>query len=667
MLSALILSHSLASGLEHIVVHGRKSENMGAAISVSQGSISQGEIEQRPILRAGEILEFVPGMVVTQHSGSGKANQYFLRGFNLDHGTDFRTTVDNMPNNMRTHGHGQGYTDLSFITPEFIGRVDYQKGPYHAENGDFSTAGSVKFRVVDGLKKPLLQLEAGQDSYFRSVMAQNIAIEDNNLLLGWEHQSYDGPWTDISEDSNKNNLLAKYSGFYQQSYFSVTFMGYDNKWHSADQIPQRAIDQGLVDRLGSLDTDPGGEASRYSLSASLHSGDWSLDAYIISSELDLFSNFTYFLDDPVNGDEFQQLDDRTIYGGQLSREFVTEVGGNKIYHNAGVQARFDDIEKVGLYKTANRQRLSTVREDSVDEYSLALFWTAEMDLADNLSANIGARYDYLNVDVDSDKAANSGSDDDAITSLSAGLQYDFDQQWTGYFNLGQSFHSNDARGATITIDPVSLEPATPVDLLVRGNGAEAGIRFFDVGRLNMSLGVWALELDSELLFVGDAGNTEAGRASRRMGVEFTSYYWIDEHFSADIELAWTRARFRDNVEGEGRRIDGSLPFVASVGLVWSPEENWRTSLRLRHFGKRTLDSFNQQQSDTFTVVNSSVTYQMDSWQAELQLLNLFDSKDHDIDYFYASRLAGEPAEGVEDNHFHPIEPRTLRFKLKYFF
>ncbi|WDE09073.1 TonB-dependent receptor [Thalassomonas viridans] len=652
---------------ENIIVYGRQMDQFGETISISQGSISQGEIEQRPVLRSGEILEFVPGMVVTQHSGSGKANQYFLRGFNLDHGTDFKTTIDNMPVNMRTHGHGQGYTDLSFITPEFVQRIDYQKGPYHAEDGDFSTAGSANFVVADVFNKSLIQLEAGEDNYFRSVFAHNIRLGDNNLLLGWEHHKYHGPWTDINEDAGKDNLLIKYAGKNNQARYSVTFMGYDNEWNAADQIPDRAVKQGLIDALGSLDTGTGGEVSRYSLSFQYDNGDWMLDGYTITSKLDLFSNFTYFLDDPVNGDQFQQVDDRKIYGGQLGRRFDTAQGNNHIHHNVGVQVRYDDIDTVGLYKTVNRQQIATTRQDSVEEYSISLFWEGEMDLTNALSVNLGARYDFLDVDVDSNVQVNSGTDNDGLFSLKGGLQYLVDNSWMGYFNIGQSFHSNDARGATITVDPNNGEAADPVDLMVRGEGAELGLRFIDTGRMNLSFGLWILELDSELLFVGDAGNTEAGRASRRKGVEFTGYYWFDDAFSADLELAWSRARFTQDAIGEGDRVEGALPFVASLGLTWSPNQHWRTSFRLRHFGKRTLDSFDQMKSGTFTVANASVTYSVGKWQADIEVLNLFDSKDHDIDYFYESRLADEPAEGIEDNHYHPIEPRTMRFQLRYTF
>jgi len=658
---------SVNGPLEVTITKGRQYELVGEAISASEGVIGSHDIEQRPVLRAGEILEFVPGMVVTQHSGSGKANQYFLRGFNLDHGTDFRTTVDNMPVNMRSHGHGQGYTDLSFIVPEFIDTITYQKGPYRASDGDFSTAGSARFRLMSYVDRPWVKLEAGQDSYYRAVMAGTQSLQDQQLTLGLELQRYDGPWTDIEEDVDKINAFARLAGSQGSGDYTVTLMAYDNRWNSADQIPERAVAANIIDRLGSLDDTVGGDSSRYSLSYRWQGEQTTVDAYVIQSELDLFSNFTYFLDDPVNGDQFEQVDERVIYGANLSHDFSTRLGDRRLYQEVGLQLRFDDIDDVALHRTQARQRLSTVRQDQVEEYSTSLYWDASLALTPKLTSFLGVRYDYLAADVVSDNPANSGEADDAISSIKGGLSYLLDSRTELYLNAGQSFHSNDARGATISVDPNDGTPVAPVDLLVRGEGGEVGIRYQDLNNLSLSLAVWLLELDSELLIVGDAGTTEPSRASRRTGIELTAYYWLTNLFSADLELAWTRSRFTEDAPGEGNYIDGSLPFVASTGVAYRFAPAWSLSARIRHFGERTLDSFNTQKSDDFTVTNAGLSYEMNDWKFGVDVLNVFDSTDHDIDYFYTSRLAGEPAGGVDDIHFHPIEPRTIRVKARYTF
>ncbi|WP_286235388.1 TonB-dependent receptor [Thalassotalea sediminis] len=655
------------SGLEHFVVFGKRANLVGETMSASEGLVGYGDIAQRPILRSGEILEFVPGMVVTQHSGSGKANQYFLRGFNLDHGTDFSTYVDGMPVNMRTHGHGQGYADLNFITPEFVESIHYQKGPYQSAQGDFSTAGSAYFALMSDFINPFAKLEVGQDGYRRGVVGQNIKTQNGNIAVGAEWQQYDGPWTNINEDVNKKNVMLRYQQKLLDGVFNLTFLGYENSWNAADQIPSRAVNKNLIDELGSIDKTVGGDSDRFSLSANWRNDDWAISAYAIASSLNLYSNFTYFLEDPVNGDQFEQVDDRKVFGANLVKLFNQQYGNSHIHHSLGIDFRVDDIAEVGLYKTRARKRLSNVRSDAVDQYSISAFYQVNADINDNLSVNAGVRHDYMNVDVNSQLMSNSGEDSDSITNFKAGLSYQFNETWQAYANWGQSFHSNDARGATITVDPLSGDAAEKVDLLVQGQGAEFGIRVADYENYNASFSLWWLENDSELVFVGDAGNTEPSRASKRYGAEFTTLYWLTPQIVADLELAWTRSRFTENEANEGNYIEGSLPFVASFGINWHINDNINTGLRLRHFGKRTLDSFKDTQSNTFSVVNAKAQYLLEDWKFSLSVLNLLDSTDHDIDYLYESRLSGESASGEEDIHYHPIEPRTFRVSVTYLF
>lgn len=665
--SSALTADPLSSHMfEQIIIHGRQMDLLGQSSSASEGVIGNAEIADRPLSRVGEVLEFVPGMVVTQHSGSGKANQYFLRGFNLDHGTDFSTSVDGMPVNMRTHGHGQGYSDLNFIIPELIQQLDYKKGAYYADVGDFSAAGSARF-LLQNRTTDSIELALGQDDFQRIMAKGSTKLGRGNLLVGAELQGYDGPWTDINEHVEKRNFVGRYSQPLGAGQFAFTVMAYDNSWQSADQIPQRAIEQRIIDRLGSLDTTVGGESSRYSVSASWLSDAWQLSAYAINADMALWSNFTYFLTDPENGDQFEQVDERWIYGGELSRHWHQRWGELAVEHKVGVQWRADDIGKVGLFNTVARQRLSTVRQDQVDEQSVGIYSQTDVQLNADWSAHLGLRYDYFDVDVASDRLENSGDAADGMLSVKGGLSYQFLPNWQAYASAGQAFHSNDARGATTRIDPISNDEVTPVDLLVRSNGAELGLRFFDYSMLNASVALWYLDMDSELVYVGDAGTNEASRASERYGIELAAYYWLNSNWNLDVELALTRSRFTGQAVDEGNYIDGALPVVASMGLIYKADSPWQLSVRLRYFGKRTLNSFNSERSDASTVVNAGYQYQWQNWQFGVDLLNALNSKDHDIDYFYASRLPGEAAEGVEDRHFHPLEPRTLRATLRYTF
>lgn len=654
--------------LETVQVLGHRLNQLGKKLSAAEGTVGSADIANRPVLRTGEILEFVPGMVVTQHSGSGKANQYFLRGFNLDHGTDFNTSIDGMPINMRTHGHGQGYTDLNFIISDLVGSIDYRKGAYYAEVGDFSGAGAAAFSLKNSLGENIISATLGENNYGRLYSAGEIQLNSGLLLLGFEGQVSDGPWTDIEEDVEKTNFNARYVKPLADGTFSLTAMAYDNSWNSPDQIPARAVTQGIIDDFGSINTTNGGDSSRYSLSGNWRTGNWNANAYAINSDLQLIADFTYFLDDPINGDQYRQVDDRTIFGGAASHHWDSELFNTSVTYTIGGEFRYDDIANVGLYKTKAREWLSTVREDSVAETSGGLFGQTSFEISDAFNTYLGLRYDYFQVDVDSNVAANSGTADKGRPSLKAGATYLFTENLEGFFNAGQGFHSNDARGATIKVDPVTLEPAESVDLIVPSIGTEIGLKVFDAQRFNISTSLWYLESDSELIFIGDAGHNEASRASKRIGAEIASYFWFDNKWSLDLELAWTRARFAENTEEEGKYVDGSVPFVASTGINYGGQgEGLHSSLRYRYFGARVLESFNEIRADSTSTVNFGIGYKWDSVNIELELLNLLDTSAHDIDYYYASRLAGEPEEGVEDLHYHPAEPRTLRAKLEYSF
>lgn len=665
LLISAATAFSAQSTEDKITVYGHRTGLIGDSISASSGIIGQGEIENRPMLRSAEMLELIPGMAVTQHSGSGKANQYFIRGFNLDHGTDFATNIDGMPINMRTHGHGQGYTDLNFIIPETISTISYQKGSYSAQQGDFSTAGSADFYLTDSLDHKELSLSVGEDNYIRTVGVGNIDLSQGRIIAAAEFHKYDGPWQDVNEEVNKKNGLLRFIRNTLDGDLSITAMVYDNSWNSADQIPQRAVSQNLISELGSIDTTVGGTSSRSSLSANWQGRNLKASAYVIDYELSLFSNFSYFLNDPVNGDQFQQADERVISGGEISYQFNTQGAFIPAQHTTGLELRHDDISKVGLYNTKAQEYLSTVREDSVTETSYSAFWESQLQITPKLNATIGARYDYFEADVQSDLSVNSGTADDDLLGFNASFTYTFSDNLAAYGNWGQSFHSNDVRGTTITQDPVTLDAAEKVDLLVKGEGSEIGFRYFDQQRFNISAALWWLTLDSELLFVGDAGNTEPSDASKRYGFELSAYYWINNTVNFDLEASFTHSRL--DVTGDNNYIEGAVPVVASSGVNWMISDQWQSSLRVRHIGARTLTDDNSEKSDPLTVVNGLVSYQQPHWKVSLELLNIFDSNDHDIDYYYESRLPGEAEEGVVDNHFHPIEPRTVRLSVNFLF
>ena len=633
--------------------------------SSSERNISGARINDIPVTRPGEVLESVPGLIITQHSGEGKANQYFLRGVNLDHGTDLAISVDGMPVNMRTHGHGQGYADLSFLIPELVSWMQVRKGPYFASEGDFSSVGSVHINYIDRIDRNLWQASLGSFGYGRALAIVSEKVGEGQVLAAGEATFYNGPW-DVADRMRKANGVVRYSQGTAENGFSVTGMGYINRWNSTDQIAERAVTGGLINRFGSLDSSDGGNSHRFSLSGRWSSSDVNgatrVNAYVINQSMNLFSNFTYFQNDPVNGDQFKQFDQRTLVGGNASHTFKSTVWGRSMETEIGVQTRYDNIS-LGLENTLLRSTLSVVRHDDVKQASAALYVENRFRWTDWFRTSIGLRGDAYHVNVNSNLGVNSGSASDALVSPKFGMVFGPWAKTELFFNIGQGFHSNDARGATITLDPVSGAPVPRVPLLVRSNGAEVGIRSQFIDGLDTSVTFWGLEFDSEILFVGDAGTTEPSRPSRRYGVEIVNHYKFNSWLSFDVDVAWSHARFTD-FDPAGSYVPGAPTFVASASFtVGDEKKGWFGGMRLRYFGVRPLIEDNSAKANATAVVNARVGYAFDNgMKFHIDALNLFNAKANQIDYFYESQLPGEPAP-VADRHFKPIEPFALRATL----
>lgn len=682
--------------LPSVVVIGKAENLLGQARAASQGQANAADILQRPYLRRGEILEVVPGMVTTQHAGGGKATQFFVRGFNLDHGTDFATSVEKMPLNMRSHAHGQGYTDLNGLIPELVERVDYVKGTYTARNGDFSTAGSADFKLWDVLPHNFASFEIGENDYYRALVAGTISWgqetpapagapgknpssksslvapstpPDQHLTYAVEYNYYDGPW-DQPERFNRLNGFLRYFAGDEDTHFSLTAMGYHGEWDSSDQVARRALTQGRIGRFGTLDDTTGGESQRYSLQL-----DWQhsendvtthLAAYGFYYDLDLFSNFTYFLDNPLRGDQFEQQDGRWVYGGELTRQWSNRrIFGHEAGYTVGLQTRHDLVDGIGLYKTSRRERLETVRVDDINQASVGVFGEATVQWTPWFRTVTGLRADAFYFDVTSDAPSNSGSDWDGIVSPKISAVFGPWAESEVYVNFGTGFHSNDARGVNNSRDPLTADPLDPVDPLVRTIGAEIGVRTQIVPTLTSSLALWWLDSDSELVYVGDAGVNEAGPGSRRYGVEWTNYWRPAEWFTFDGEVALTHGRFRD--AGPDDHIPNSIPVMFGGGITLGREEGFFGSLRARAFAARPLEESGTIEGRPTFTLNGQAGYRRRNWEVAVECLNILDRQDNDIEYYYASRLDGEPAAGFDDTHLHPAEPRQFRLRLTYRF
>jgi outer membrane receptor protein involved in Fe transport len=666
LIAVLQAGNGIAAGLpgrDAVVVTPGEEGLVGDADAASQGTIDDEQLENRPLSRPGEVLEAIPGVVVTQHSGSGKANQYFLRGFNLDHGTDFAVHIDGMPVNLPSHGHGQGYADINFLIPELVEHIHYRKGPYYADEGDFSAAGAAHVHLKRSLSGAGIEFTPGSYGYRRTLATAGGGFAGGQLLGVLEIGRDDGPWAN-PEKLRKSNAVVRYARGDERNGYTLTAMAYTSRWNATDQIPLRAATAGTIARFAAVDPTDGGDTSRYSLSTqwvgSSESATTRISGYLIRSSLQLYSNFTYFLNNPANGDQFGQVDKRTIGGGEASHLWKTQFGGREIEHTAGLRLRHDGIGQVGLFNTVARQRTGTVRNDAVAQSSAGLYYSAAIPWTPWFRSNLGLRGDFYRFRVGSDNPANSGTATDALLSPKAAFVFGPWSNVEYYANYGRGFHSNDARGATITVDPATGARAERVTPLVRATGAELGMRAAPFRGFQTSLALWRLDLASELVFVGDAGTTEASRPSRRQGIEWANYYRPYGNVTLDFDATLSRARFKGDDPG-GNSIPGSTDRTLSGGVTFGENEGWSGGLRLRHFGPRTLVADNSRKSGASTLVNARLGYAVNK-QIRLgaEVLNLFNRKVDDIAYFYASRLQGEPAAGVDDRHFHPAEPRSLR-------
>ena len=668
VLAAVAATPVMAAGiptgepLEEIVVTASRLGLVGESRAASEGVVPGVQLQGRPILRPGEVLEVVPGLVVTQHSGDGKANQYFLRGFNLDHGTDFATYVDGVPVNMPTHAHGQGYADINFLIHELVDEVHYRKGPYYAEEGNFSAAGVARIGYVRDSGAPTLGLTVGQDQYYRVLGTASPKVADGTLLLGVDWSQGDGPWK-RPQDFQKTSGVVKYSRGDDAHGWSLAAMGYDGSWNSTDQVPQRAVDDGTIDRFGSIDQTTGGDSYRYSLSFDLWSRQddrrWNALVYAIDYHLDLVSNFTYAID-TVNGDQFEQYDDRRVYGGRYVYDLDASFNDLQGVLQAGAEIRYDDIHPVALYRTRERERFETIRKDDVTQAQYSVFVSHDQRWTRWLRSTLGLRYDWFDFQVDSSLPANSGSETSSLPQPKLTIVLGPWNETEVFLNAGRGFHSNDARGTTIAVDPIDgVTPVDKVDPIVPADGAEIGMRTAIVPNTQFTAAFWGLDIDSELLFVGDGGVTEPSRATRRYGVELGAFWTPYDWLIVDADYAWSHARFTEP-DPVGDHIPGAVETVVSLGVTVHRDAGWYGGMRWRYFGPAPLIEDNSVRSHSTSLVNIEAGYHFTpKFSLMATVFNLFDTDANDITYFYESQLPGE-TQPVADIHFHPVEPRTLR-------
>jgi outer membrane receptor protein involved in Fe transport len=757
-------------------VRGRADDLIGIASSAGQVTVGAEELKNRPILRSGEILETLPGIIITQHAGGGKANQYFMRGFNLDHGTDFAIFIDGMPLNLPSHAHGEGYSDMNTVIPEFVERVDAQKGPYYADVGDYGSAGNADAVFYKTLPQNFVQVDGGMYQFARFVFGVSRKLGKGNLLYGGEAYHDGGPWVHPDNYYKFNGILTYSQGGHDRG-FSITARGYaGTRWNSSDQLPYTAIP--VVGFFGALNPEDGGHSHRYSLQGEWHHRDANSEttimAYGFYYDLNLFSDFTYYLVDPYKGDQFEQQDRRWVAGFDLRHTIISEWFGRRAETTFGMQLRNDWIHN-GLFRTEDRVRTSKIyytanyldEPSSLDQVAvlpagtdlnkftetIGSPWVSnQIQWASKFRSILALRGDYGKGIVTSfTNPTNPGYPGDPypagynpnnhqsvakfLPSPKASLIFGPWSNTEFYVQGGFSYHTNDVRGSTQLYEPVSPDYPyynTPnplkVPFLVQTKGSEVGVRNSAVPHLQSTVEIWYLHSNSELLQDGDTGGTTPSvESSNRYGIEVGNYYTPSEHWVFDGDFADSRAIFTQDDPYDstfyaatpagpqlcgkdsscfgliptgggtylqnqyGKEVPEAVRWVVSAGATLKDYKGLSASLRLRYFGPRPLTSDAIYTSPATALVNLGANYRFNkNWSLVGEVLNLFNRRDHDVDYAYVSQitpaaglglsatppttLAGqEQVAGVVNANaaftrvMHPVEPIQGRFTLRYSF
>ena len=665
--------------LTPIVVEEHYGNSVGVSETASEGVVQGRLIQDIPILRPGEVLETVPGLVVTQHSGDGKANQYFLRGYNLDHGTDLAISVNGVPSNMPSHAHGQGYADLNYLIPELVSDIRYRKGPYAAENGDFSAAGSADIHYQRGLNQGFASATMGSYGYQRLLAADSTTFNASDLtLLGAvEVQHSDGPWTS-PEGLKKLNTLLRLSGGDQGEGWTLDAIHYTAHWNSTDQVPLSLIQSGALGRFSALDPTDGGNTGRDILSMEWHSlddeGGSSLSAYLQHYRLQLWSDFTFYEkqgkgapNSTLPSDQFEQVENRTIQGLHFAHHWNQFWGEFKSSSEVGAQLRHDNIN-VGLLQTQSRIPFNNVTSDLISETSAGAYFKNTLYWNTWARTVVGVRQDWVGMNMHSNIVTqNSGSASDQKLSPKFSLILGPWEKTELFLSEGHGFHSNDARGVIDKINPSDLSPTTRVPALVAAEGKEIGMRTLAFSGLESSIVVWTLESNSELVYTADSGTTDPKGSSKRLGVEWNNHYSFMHWLLIDADFAWTHARYAQmNANGgTGNYIPNAIPRVARIGVTAHPIQGWAGSLEFRYFSDYPLTQDGSLQAPSSVVTNLRLQNQIaPNITLALDALNLFDRQYFDIAYgqdYQASPTATIVNQGVT---IHPGEPRTFRLTLK---
>ncbi|PTX63027.1 outer membrane receptor protein involved in Fe transport [Kordia periserrulae] len=621
-------------------------------------------IQINPVNSSQEILQQVPGLFIGQHAGGGKAEQIFLRGFDIDHGTDIAITADGIPVNMVSHAHGQGYADLHFLIPETLDKIDFGKGPYYANQGNFNTAGYVDFKTKKRLKESMIKLEAGQFDTYRMLGMFNILnTSEHSAYIASEYLATDGPF-ESPQNFYRFNILGKYTGnISENDRVGVTLSHFESTWDASGQIPQRAVDSGLISRFGAIDDTEGGTTSRTNLLINYDkrlSPNASVENSFFYSKYDftLYSNFTFFLDDPINGDQIKQQENRTLFGfkSEYSRSFRTNSFEGE--WNAGISLRKDLSNDNALSKTLNRREiLSRTQFGDIDETNVGAFLNASLEFG-KWTINPAIRVDYFDFQYNDflQTQYETQSETKAILSPKLNFLYNHSDNLQAYVKTGKGFHSNDTR-VVVTQNGREILPSA--------YGFDAGFIWKPIPELVLNTAYWQLYLEQEFVYVGDAGIVEPSGKTRRQGIDLSVRYQPFQWLFWNVDTNYTHARSTEAPNGEDF-IPLAPDFTVSSSLNFQSKDGFYGGFKLRHIKDRPANEDNSIVAEGYTVVDFNIGYDWKNMSFGLQIQNLFDTEWNETQFATESRLQNE-TQSVEEIHFTPGVPFFAKASVTYRF
>ncbi len=630
-------------------------------------TISDLDIHLRPINNSQEVLRMVPGLFIGQHAGGGKAEQIFLRGFDLDHGTDINITVDGMPVNMVSHAHGQGYADLHFVIPELIDKVNFNKGPYYADKGNFTTAGFVEFKTKDYLENSFVKVEGGQFGTFRGIAGLNLLKpqkdrRNQSLYFAGEGSFTKGYFESPQDFSRYNGMLRYHGSLNEKNTLTAALTGFTSKWNASGQIPDRAVESGLVGFYGAIDNTEGGKTSRYNVHAELQTiltngGTIRNQLYISKYRFELYSNFTFYKEDPVNGDQIRQKENRSItgYNGSYQKEFY--IGTIKTETKAGIQVRYDAVENLELTRTKNRViNTKDIMFGNVNEMDAGACWSQRFSVTKKLNITGALRADYF-INRYNDKLASQNlSSSSVIVSPKLNINYRVNDKVQLYLYNGKGYHSNDTRVAVLQNGKKVLPPAY---------GTDAGGVFKLGKKLVVQSALWFLWLDQEFVYVGDEGVVEPGGQTRRYGFDLSARYEVVKNLYADLDISIANPRALYVPKAESY-LPLAPRFTSVGGLTYRKANGWNGSLRYRFMDNRPANEDNSVIAKGYFVVDAAFNYSAKKWEAGLAVQNLLNTKWKETQFDTESQLQNEVAP-VSEIHFTPGSPFFARLSFTVFF